>query len=53
MAAHSVGAITIQVWDLYSSLQVQIFSPVLSDSSVGDHRITALAAGTVHGHQVG
>lgn len=50
--SHSAGASTIQVWDLYSGLQVQIFRPKLSVGSMEDHYITALAAGTLHGHQV-
>ena len=48
----SVGNTTIQVWDLYSGLELQIFRPEFSLSSAGDYHITALAAGTVHGHQV-
>ena len=48
----SVGTTVIQVWDLYSGLELQIFRPVPSLSSAEDHHITALAAGTVHGHQV-
>ena len=51
--SHSAGAITIQVWDLYSGLEVQRFRPVLFVGSMEDHCITALAAGTMHGHQVG
>lgn len=51
--SHCAGASAIQVWDLYSGLEVQGFRPVLSVGSIEDHRITALAAGTVHGYQVG
>ena len=46
------GHTTIQVWDLYSGLEVQIFRPIPSVSSAEDYHITALAAGVVHGHQV-
>lgn len=48
----SVGTTTIQVWDLFSGLELQIFRPVPSVGSAEDYHITALAAGTVHGHQV-
>ena len=48
----SIGTTTVQVWDLYSGLELQIFRPVPSVGSAEDHYITALAAGTVHGYQV-
>ena len=40
------GSTTMQVWDLYSGLELWIFRPV---DSV---HITVLAAGTIHGQQV-
>lgn len=49
----SAGTASIQVWDLYSGLELRRFRPVQAGaSSAEDHHITALVAGTVHGHQV-